>query len=150
MFLIVWLVALLVFLFVEAQSVTMVSLWFAAGALAALIAALCGAELWLQIVLFFVVSIALLAALRPLARKFFTPKITKTNVDSIIGAQGLVTAPIDNIVAQGQVKLNGMEWTARSTSGETIEAGTLVKVDKIEGVKAFVTPVKENCVTTAS
>ena len=142
MFLIVWLVALLVFLFVEAQSVTMVSLWFAAGALAALIAALCGAELWLQIVLFFVVSIALLAALRPLARKFFTPKITKTNVDSIIGAQGLVTAPIDNIVAQGQVKLNGMEWTARSTSGEIIPIGTQVVVDKVEGVKVFVTPVQ--------
>ena len=143
MFLIVWLVALLVFLFVEAQSVTMVSLWFAAGALAALIAALCGAELWLQIVLFFVVSIALLAALRPLARKFFTPKITKTNVDSIIGAQGLVTAPIDNIVAQGQVKLNGMEWTARSTSGEIIPIGTQVVVDKIEGVKVFVSLVNE-------
>lgn len=150
MFLIVWLVALLVFLFVEAQSVTLISLWFAAGALAALIAALCGAELWLQIVLFFAVSIALLASLRPLARKYFTPKITKTNVDSIIGAKGLVTAPIDNIVSQGQVKLGGMEWTARSTSGEIIEVGTLVRVDKIEGVKAFVSPVKENCVTTAS
>ena len=141
MFLIVWLVALLVFLFVEAQSVTMVSLWFAAGALAALIAALCGAELWLQIVLFFVVSIALLAALRPLARKFFTPKITKTNVDSIIGAQGLVTAPIDNIVAQGQVKLNGMEWTARSTDSTKIPVGALVKVERIEGVKAIVSVV---------
>ena len=148
MFLIVWLVALLVFLFVEAQSVTMVSLWFAAGALAALIAALCGAELWLQIVLFFVVSIALLAALRPLARKFFTPKITKTNVDSIIGAQGLVTAPIDNIVARGQVKLNGMEWTARSTSGEIIPIGTQVVVDKVEGVKVFVTPVQVDAPVT--
>ena len=148
MFLIVWLVALLVFLFVEAQSVTMVSLWFAAGALAALIVALCGGELWLQIVLFFVVSIALLAALRPLARKFFTPKITKTNVDSIIGAQGLVTAPIDNIVAQGQVKLNGMEWTARSTSGEIIPIGTQVVVDKVEGVKVFVTPVQVDAPVT--
>ena len=146
MFLIIWLVTMLVFLFVEAQSVTMVSLWFAAGALAALIAALCGAELWLQIVLFFAVSIALLASLRPLARKFFTPKITKTNVDSIVGQTGLVTAPIDNITAQGQVKLGAMEWTARSTSGEVIPVGTQVVVDKIEGVKVFVTPAKENCV----
>ena len=142
MLLIVWLVALLVFLFVEAQSVAMVSLWFAAGALAALIAAMCGAELWLQVLLFFGVSILLLASLRPLARKYFTPKITKTNVDSIIGTQGLVTASIDNIVAKGQVKLNGMEWTARSSSGEVIPEGTLVKVDKIEGVKVFVTPVQ--------
>ena len=142
MLLIVWLVALLVFLFVEAQSVAMVSLWFAAGALAALIAAMCGAELWLQVLLFFGVSIILLASLRPLARKYFTPKITKTNVDSIIGTQGLVTAYIDNIVATGQVKLNGMEWSARSSSGEAIPEGTLVKVDKIEGVKVFVTPVQ--------
>ena len=142
MLLIVWLVALLVFLFVEAQSVAMVSLWFAAGALAALIAAMCGAGLWLQVLLFFGVSIILLASLRPLARKYFTPKITKTNVDSIIGTQGLVTAYIDNIVAKGQVKLNGMEWSARSSSGEAIPEGTLVKVDKIEGVKVFVTPVQ--------
>ena len=143
MFQIVWLVAMLVFLFVEAQSVTMVSLWFAAGALAALIGTLCGAELWLQIVLFLAISIALLASLRPLARKYFTPKLTKTNVDSVIGMQGLVTVQIDNITAQGQVKLGAMEWTARSTSGDPIPAGTLVKVDKIEGVKVFVTVVTE-------
>ena len=142
MFQIVWLVAMLVFLFVEAQSVTMVSLWFAAGALAALIGTLCGAELWLQIVLFLAVSIALLASLRPLARKYFSPKLTKTNVDSVIGMQGLVTVHIDNITAQGQVKLGAMEWTARSTSGKTIPAGTLVTVDKVEGVKVLVTPAQ--------
>lgn len=142
MYLIIWLAAMLVFLFVEAQSVTMVSLWFAAGALAALIGALCGAELWLQVVLFFAVSIVLLASLRPLAKKYFTPKLTKTNVDSIIGTQGLVTAAIDNVTAQGQVKLGAMEWSARSTTGAVIEVGTLVKVDKIEGVKAFVSPVQ--------
>lgn len=140
--LILWLVLLIVFLMVEAQSVTMVSLWFGAGALAALFAALCGGEFWLQIVIFFAVSIVLLASLRPLARKYFTPRITKTNVDSVIGSEGLVTAKIDNITAQGQVKLGAMEWTARSTSGDPIPAGTLVKVDKIEGVKVFVTPVQ--------
>ena len=142
MYLIIWLILMIVFLMVESQTVTMVSLWFGAGALVALIAALCGAELWLQIVLFFAVSIVLLAALRPLARKYFTPKITKTNVDSVIGMQGLVTADINNVTAQGQVKLGAMEWTARSTSGEPIKAGTLVKVDKVEGVKAFVTPAQ--------
>ena len=143
MYLIVWLVLMIVFLVAESQSVTMVSLWFAAGALGALIAELCGAELWLQIVIFFVVSIILLASLRPIVRKSFPPKITKTNVDSIVGQTGLVTADINNISAQGQVKLGAMEWTARSTSGENIPQGTLVKVDKIEGVKAFVTPVAE-------
>ena len=149
MYLIIWLVLMVVFLIVESQSVTMVSLWFAAGALGALIAELCGAEPWLQIVIFFAVSIVLLASLRPIARKYFTPKIIKTNVDSVIGQTCLVTADIDNVTAQGQVKLGAMEWSARSTSGETIKAGTLVKVDKIEGVKAFVTPVKEDCVATA-
>ena len=143
MYLIIWLVLMIAFLFAEAQSVTMVSLWFAAGALGALIAELCGAELWLQIVIFFVLSVALLASLRPLARKYFTPKIVKTNVDSVIGQTGLVTADIDNVTAQGQVKLGAMEWSARSTSGEGIKAGTLVKVDKIEGVKAFVSLVSE-------
>ena len=82
-------------------------------------------------------------SLRPLARKYFTPKITRTNVDGVLGTTGLVTVPIDNISAAGQVKLGAMEWTARSTSGQPIEAGTLVKVDKIEGVKAFVSPVTE-------
>ena len=143
MYLIIWLVLMVVFLIAESQSVTMVSLWFAAGALGALIAELCGAELWLQIVIFFAVSIVLLASLRPIARKYFTPKITKTNVDSIVGQTGLVTADINNISAQGQVKLGAMEWTARSTSGENIPQGTLVKEDKIEGVKAFVAPVAE-------
>lgn len=140
---IIWLVLMVLFLWVESTTVTMVSLWFGAGALAALIAALCGTEIWLQIVLFFGISILLLASLRPLSKKYFTPKITRTNVDGVIGATGLVTAPIDNVSATGQVKLGAMEWTARSTSGETIEVGTLVKVDKIEGVKAFVSPVTE-------
>ena len=143
MYLIIWLVLMVVFLIAESQSVTMVSLWFAAGALGALIAELCGAQLWLQIVIFFAVSIVLLASLRPIARKYFTPKIIRTNADSIIGQTGLVTTDIDNVAAQGQVKLGAMEWSARSTSGESIAVGTLVKVDKIEGVKAYVTPVAE-------
>ena len=143
MYLIIWLVLMIVFLFIESQGVNMVSLRFAAGALGALIAHLCGAELWLQIVIFFVLSVALLASLRPIARKYFTPKLVKTNVDSVIGQTGLVIADIDNIAAQGQVKLGAMEWSARSTSGEAIPAGTLVKVDKIEGVKAFVSLVSE-------
>ena len=137
----IWLMLMIFFLVIESQTVTMVSLWFGAGALAAMITALCGGQLWLQAVIFFVVSVALLASLRPLARKYFTPKITKTNVDSVIGAQGYVTADIDNLNATGQVKLGAMEWTARSTSGEKIPEGTLVQVDKIEGVKVFVTVV---------
>lgn len=135
----IWLAAMVVLLIVEANTVAIVSAWFAAGALAALIATLCGAEIWLQITVFLVVAVALLASLRPLVRKYVKPSITPTNVDSIIGSQGYVTAGIDNLSAVGQVKLGAMEWTARSTTGEAIPKGTLVTVDKIEGVKAFVT-----------
>lgn len=138
----IWLALMVVFLIAEAATVVTVSLWFAAGALAALIASLLGAAIWLQVVLFLAVSAALLACLRPVVRKHFTPKLTRTNVDSIIGSQGYVTADIDNLSAVGTVKLGAMEWTARSMSGEKIPACTLVKVEKIEGVKAFVTPVE--------
>lgn len=138
-----WLVLLVACLIVEASTVTMVSLWFAAGALAAMIVSLVHGALWLQWLIFVAVSGTMLALLRPLARKYFTPRLTRTNVDSVIGSTGVVTAAIDNITAAGQVKLGGMEWSARSTSGDPISAGTIVRVDKIEGVKAFVTPVKE-------
>ena len=138
---IIWLVLMVVFLIAEASTVAMVSLWFAAGSLVALIAALLGAPLWLQITLFLAVSAVLLASLRTVIRKHFTPNLTKTNVDAVIGSRGYVTADIDNISATGTVKLGAMEWTARSATGEIIKAGTLVKVERIEGVKAFVVPV---------
>ena len=139
---IVWLVLMVVFLAAEASTVSMVSLWFAAGALIALLTALAGGAAWLQTLLFLAVSAGLLLALRPLAKKYLSPKLTATNVDSVVGTTGLVTAAIDNVSAVGQVKLGAMEWTARSTSGQPIPAGTLVKVDRIEGVKAFVSPAE--------
>ena len=142
MYLIIWLVLMIVFLFIESQGVNMVSLWFAAGALAAMIVRFLGGAVWLQWIFFVGVSAILLSLLRPLARKHFTPKLTATNVDAVLGSAGLVTAAIDNVAATGQVKLGAMVWTARSTSGAPIPEGTLVKVDKIEGVKAFVSPAE--------
>ena len=139
---VLWLVLLVVFLIVEASTVTLVSLWFAAGSLFALVASLLGARLWLQLTLFLAVSTLALIALRPLFRKFIRPKLTATNVDSVIGSMGLVTTSVENVSAAGQVKLGAMEWSARSTTGEPIPIGTLVKVDRIEGVKVFVTPVE--------
>ena len=138
----IWLILAVIFLIAEAATVTMVSLWFAAGSLAALVASLLHAPVWLQVVLFLAVSALLLAALRPMVRKHFTPKLSKTNVDAVVGSRGYVTADIDNVSATGTVKLGAMEWTARSTAGCAIPKGTLVQVDKIEGVKAFVTPVE--------
>ena len=138
---ILWFVLLLLFLFVEAATVNMVSAWFAIGALAALIATFLGAKFWLQIVIFLVVSGISLAALRPLARKFFTPRISATNVDAIVGKTCLCVTDIDNLASSGQVKIGDVEWSARSTTGEAIPAGTQVKVDRVEGVKVYVTPV---------
>ena len=138
----IWLALMVVFMLAEATTVTTISLWFAGGALAALITSILGGPVWLQVVVFFVVSGVLLAALRPLVKKHFTPKLTRTNVDAVVGTQGYVMTAIDNLAAQGQVKLGGMEWTARSSDNNPIPEGTLVQVDKVEGVKVFVSPVK--------
>lgn len=139
---IIWLGLTVAFLIAEASTVTVISLWFAAGSLVAMAMSLLGGAIWLQVLTFLVVSAIALTALRPLVRKYLTPKLTATNIDSVIGSVGMVTATIDNIGATGQVKLNGMEWTARSTSGESIPAGIKVRVDKIEGVKVFVSPAE--------
>lgn len=137
----VWLGLVILFLIAEGATVSLVSLWFAAGAVVAMFAALLGAGAWLQTGLFLVVSGALLLMLRPIVRRYLVPKITPTNVDSLVGSTGLVTESIDNVTASGQVKLGAMEWTARSTTGENIPQDTLIRVDRIEGVKVYVTPV---------
>ena len=133
-----WLVAMVVFMAAEAMTVTLVSIWFAVGALGAIIVALLGGGLILQVTVFLALAVVLLMGLRSMVRKHFTPRITKTNIDSVIGATGIVTTGVNNISALGQVQINGVEWSARSTTGRHIPAGVLVKVDKIEGVKVFV------------
>lgn len=138
-----WLIAMVVFMAAEALSVTLVSIWFAAGALGAVVVALVGGGLALQVTVFLALAVVLLLGLRRTVRKHFTPRLTKTNIDSIIGATGIVITPINNIAALGQVQLGGMEWSARSTDNSHIPAGTLVKVDKVEGVKVFVSLAEE-------
>ena len=139
----IWLALLVVFLVVEGVCpFHLVSIWFAVGALAALLIAVLGGAVWLQACVFFVVSCALLAMLWPLVRKFLNPRLTATNVDSVIGSTGMVTGDIDNVLAQGQVKLGAMYWSARSTSGDPIAEGTRIRVDRVEGVKVFVSPVE--------
>ncbi len=137
---IVWLVLLILFLMAEGATAAITTIWFAAGALVAMAAAILGAQLWLQIVLFVVVSVVCLMALRPLLKKYVTPKRVRTNIDAVIGQQGVVLETIDNIAGTGKVKIGGMEWSARSATGDVIEAETVIKVEKIEGVKVFVTP----------
>ena len=136
-----WLVLLVVFIAAEAATVSMVSTWFAVGALAGLVTALLGGKLWLQIVVFLAVSAVALALLRPLARKYFTPRLTRTNVDALAGKTCLVISDIDNLTGSGQVKIGDVEWSARSATGAPIPAGEQVKIDRVEGVKVYVTPV---------
>ena len=137
-----WLAAMVVFLVAEATTVTLISIWFALGALGAIVVALLGGNLMLQITVFLLLATLLLLSLRGIVRRHIRPRISKTNIDSVIGATGIVLSPIDNIAALGQVQVNSVEWSARSSSGAPIEAGTLVRVDKIEGVKVFVSPAE--------
>ncbi len=139
---IIWLILMIVFILIESTTVMLVSVWFAAGALVALILSLFSLPLPVQVIAFAVVSCGLLALLRPLVRKFLKPRIVKTNVDSVIGSTGPVTVAIENNTAVGQVKLGTMYWTARSTTGDPIPEGTLVRVDRIEGVKVYVSTVE--------
>ena len=138
-----WLIAMVIFIAAEAMTVSLVSIWFAVGALGAIIVALTGGGLTFQVTVFLALAVALLLSLRGIVRKHFTPRITRTNVDSVIGATGVVVTPVNNIAALGQVQIGGVEWSARSSDNSHIPAGTLVKVEKIEGVKVFVTPVRE-------
>lgn len=141
---IIWLGVLVVFLIVEASCpIHLVSIWFAVASLVAMVVALFGAGLWLQISVFLVVSFGLLALLWPFVKKFINPKVTATNVDSLIGKLAHVTEDIDNIDAHGQAKVNGLEWSARSADGKPIPKGTLVRIEHVEGVKLIVSPASK-------
>lgn len=133
-----WLCTAIVLGITEAATVSLVCVWFAGGALVALVAAALGAPVWLQFTLFLVVSAALLFALRPIAWKYYRKDGTATNVDAIIGKQAIVVEPVDNLRGTGRVMIGSVDWTARSVDGSVIERDTLVRVLRIEGVKVCV------------
>jgi len=136
-----WLALLIIFVVVECLTVGLVSIWFAGGALVAMILAMAGAGAIWQDIAFLVVSGLLLIITRPLAKKYLLNKKEKTNYHSIIGMVAKVTDKIDNYNQTGVAFVDGKEWTARSTEDEiTMEAGTLAKVTAIEGVKLIVEP----------
>ena len=138
-----WLGAAVVFGIVEALTAGLVSIWFVAGAAAALIGALLGAGLGLQVALFVVVSAAALAATRPLVRRYTAGKAVPTNLDRVLGDSGKVTETIDNENSAGAVYVDGKTWTARSADGSVIPAGTVVEILRMEGVKLFVKKIEE-------
>lgn len=137
-----WLGAIVLFSVVEAVTAGLVSIWFVAGAAAALLAALAGISVTAQLVLFVAVSAVALAATRPLVRRLTAGKAQPTNADRVLGQTARVTETIDNQNAAGAVYADGKTWTARSTDGAVIPAGTQVRVTKIEGVKLFVEKIK--------
>ena len=127
---------------VEGLTVGLVSIWFSAGALAALLLSLGVENIWAQIACFLAVSALCLAAFRPMALKYLNPsRRTPTNADRVLGMEGVVTQAIDNLRSTGTVQVRGMDWSARSAGEETIPAGTRVRVVRMEGVKLFVEPV---------
>lgn len=135
---IVWLALMVLLLILEAATAGLTSIWFALGALAALIASFFGGALWLQLVWFFAVSVLTLWLTRPLALKYLNSRRVATNADRVIGAEAVVTEDIDNIAGSGAVHVDGHEWTARSGSGANIAKGAVVRVERIEGVKLIV------------
>lgn len=135
---IIWIAAIVIFGVAEAVTAGLTSIWFVLGSVAALIAAICNGPIWLQIALFFVVSIATLAATRPLVTKLMKKDIKPTNADHVLGGSARVTERIDNDVPTGAVYIDGKTWSARSSTGEIIEPDAMVRVVRMEGVKLYV------------
>ncbi len=140
--LILWVALLVIFVIIEAITAQLTTIWFAAGALAALIAEMCGAQQWLQWILFAVVSAIALAATRPFVKKLTAKRMEPTNADRCIGKTAVVTEEIDNVAGKGTATVGGTTWTARSQDGTNIAAGSKVTVTAIEGVKIIVTPAQ--------
>lgn len=135
---VIWIAAIIIFAILELVTYQIVSVWFAIGAVGGLIAYLLGYEFNTQMVVFLVVSIIMLCALRPLSVKHLKPTGLKTNVDNLIGKDILITEKVDNVNGSGKGSVNGMTWTVRSADGSEIEENTKATIEKIEGVKLIV------------
>lgn len=134
----IWIAAIIIFGVAEAATAGLTSIWFVLGSVAGLIAAVCGGPVWLQVGLFFAVSIAALAFTRPLVAKLMKKDIKPTNADRVLNNVGRVTERIDNALPSGAVYIDGKTWTARSADGEVIEPDAAVRILRMEGVKLIV------------
>jgi len=140
----IWVVLLLLFVVIEVATMGLTTLWFAGGALVAAVLAALNLPSYVQIAAFIVVSLVLILFTRPIAVRYFNGDRVKTNVESIVGKKAIVTATIDNLKAVGQVTVNGMEWSARSTADTVvIPEGAVVYIVAINGVKLIVEERKE-------
>lgn len=147
---ILWIVVFAAALIIEAASFALVSIWFAAGALGALIAAAVGAPFWVQLIIFGILAGLLLIFTRPLLKKLFPHKFIPTNSELEIGKTAVVIEDIDNDTGKGRVRLGGVNWAAVSADGEKISVGVTVRVKEIRSAKLIVernlsdTNTKEN------
>ena len=139
----IWLGGIIVFAIAEALTLSLTSIWFACGSLAAMIFASFGAPIWLQCVAFLAVSCLTLWLTKPVVQKYILPRREKTNADRIIGCNGHVTEQIDNENGTGQALVSGQVWTARSSDGGIIPVGASVIVERISGVKVLVSRVPQ-------
>ena len=135
---VIWLILAAVFILAEIMSLGLTSIWFAGGAIVAAVLALCEVSLWIQIIVFSVVSLALLIFTRPIAKKYLITKTVNTNVDSYIGKKVKVIEEINNTLQQGKVKMDDIEWTARSEDNSIILVDSMVQIKKVSGVKLIV------------
>ena len=133
-----WAAAVIVFMIIEIATTQLVTLWFALGSLASLIACLMNAPVYVQIIIFVAVSAITLAATRPLVKKWTKTSFTPTNADRCIGKTALVVEDIDNSAEKGAVKINGSVWSARSADGIKIRKDEQVTIKQIDGVKLIV------------
>lgn len=134
-----WLALLILCIVVELLTMGLTTIWFAGGALAAILSALLQAPVFVQVILFLAVSLLMLFFTRPVAVKYFNKDRVKTNVESMVGRQAIVTGEIANVQGMGQVTVGGLEWSARSLDDQVkIPVGTVVKVVAIHGVKLIV------------
>lgn len=135
----IWLAAMIVLLIIEGMVPGLISIWFALGALAALLSAILGAPIWLQVLWFVVVSVVTLALTRPLAKKYVNGRAVPTNADMLLGKECVVVENIDNVKGEGAVSVGGKIWTARCESdAQKAAKGDVLSVVRIEGVKLIV------------
>lgn len=134
-----WLAVLIIMLVIEIVTLGLATIWFAGGALAAFAASFFGAPMWLEIILFLAVSIALLLLTRPMAVKYLNQSRVKTNVESLIGCDAVVISEINNLAGVGLITVAGQEWSAKTEDNDNIiPVGSVVTIKEIKGVRAVV------------
>ena len=134
----IWLIIAVILGIIEAVTVSLVSIWFAVGAVAAMISAYFDAPIWAQVLVFLAVSAVCFAGTKTFLKDVVKVKKQATNADSLIGQDGIVTAEINNLEGGGKVYISGLTWSARSGNGEKVENGAVVTVKRIEGATLIV------------